>query len=169
MNTDLHSISGEFSEKSVSLKKLNDDHRYSRQSYSIGRDVMLKLNNSSNGSFDISANIHITMDSPKIQIQSGELAFVDISDNKYFSIDVSNQVIKINKTLDLSSNGNIVFNNDLNFISNKQNILSIKQKNNLPVISYSEKLIIQNTNTNEVYANPIIKYKVLNTKFEFHI
>jgi ubiquitin-activating enzyme E1 len=46
MNTDLHSISGEFSEKSFSLKKLNDDHRYSRQSYSIGRDVMLKLNNS---------------------------------------------------------------------------------------------------------------------------
>jgi len=122
---------------------------------------MLKLNNSSNGSFDISANIHITMDSPKIQIQSGELAFVDISDNKYFSIDVSNQVIKINKTLDLSSNGNIVFNNDLNFISNKQNILSIKQKNNLPVISYSEKLIIQNTNTNEVYANPIIKYNII--------
>jgi hypothetical protein len=122
---------------------------------------MLKLNNSSNGSFDISANIHITMDSPKIQIQSGELTFVDISNNKYIGIDISNQVVKINKTLDLSNNGNIIFNTDLNFISNKQNILSIKQKNNLPIISYSEKLIIQNTTTNEVYANPIIKYNII--------
>ena len=106
-------------------------------------------------------NIVFSEDSPKIQILSGVLDFLDISKNKYISIDTSNQIIKINKTIDLSNNGNIIFNEDLNFISNNQNILSIKQNNNGPILSYSEKIIIRNTTTNEVYANPIIKYNII--------
>jgi hypothetical protein len=63
--------------------------------------------------------------------------------------------------LDISGNGNIIFNEKINFKSDNQNILSIENTANYPQIEFTEKLTLQNTVTNEMYANPVLRYNII--------
>ena len=84
----------------------------------------------------------------------------DTSNNNYIVLDKTTQKVNISQALDISKNGNIIFDEQINFKSNNENILSIENNANYPQINYTEKLTLQNTVANEMYANPVLRYNI---------
>ena len=99
-------------------------------------------------------------DASGIQFTLDTFTFSDTSNNNYIVLDKTTQKVNITKPLDISSNGNILFNEQINFKSNGNNILSIENNANYPQIGYTEKLTLQNTVTNEMYTNAVLRYNI---------
>ena len=135
-------------------------------------------------SIDTSANIILRNPNPTITFSNKtELLIKDASGNKFLGFDSSNQIIHFYKPTDLSGGGGgigdasgITFNNPtFNFsdtsgnnyfqLTNSTKSIDISAtiilNKKIPTINYKEKLTLQSTTCNEVYAAPIVKYNIV--------
>jgi hypothetical protein len=122
-------------------------------------------------SFDISSNKNIS--NKKLQINNSidfsnnslitlidTLRIKDISNNNYLTFDANTKNTIVNSALDLSSNGNLIFGSEVNFIKKNNKILAINNDLNKPTLKFKETIVFKNYNSNEFYAQPLILYNI---------